>query len=61
MKKRKRLVELALEQKLSVKRICQRLSIKLSTAKQIIKKFRDTGTFFTKKSHSDNQNTTTAP
>lgn len=48
MKKRMRLVNLVLEESYSIARAGRKLSIKPSTAKLIVKRFRETGTFATR-------------
>lgn len=52
MQRRQNLVDLVLEKSYSIGRAAARLKIKLSTAKMIVKKYRDHGTFFEKKSAS---------
>ena len=49
MKRRQQLVELVIDKNYSIGRASHRLKLKLSTAKMIIKKYRDHGTFFEKK------------
>ena len=49
IKRRQQLVELVIDKNYSIGRASHRLKLKLSTAKMIIKKYRDHGTFFEKK------------
>ena len=49
MKKRQKLVEMVFENKLSISEAGRRLGVKISTAKLIIKRYRETGTFATRR------------
>ena len=49
IKKRQKLVNLVLSQQSSIAKAARKLMIKVSTAKLIIRRFKQTGTFFEKK------------
>lgn len=53
---RKRLVQEVIEEERSLSKTAQKLGIKLSTAKVIIKRFKEEGTFFQKKKDKEIRN-----